>query len=72
LQRCLKQQLAALAAEGDVYVETLLSVANPQERPWIAMYRKTSEPQKSLQEQVDRNASTSATLRPRHSVRPPL
>ena len=64
----LKGQLADLAAEGREHVETLLEVATPTERPWIAMYQKRDEPQRSLQHVVDQRETgrgTKPKLRPK-------
>lgn len=67
-RRHLKVQLADLAAEGREHVETLLEVATPTERPWIAMYQKRDEPQRSLQDVVDQREKgwgTKPALRPK-------
>jgi len=64
----LKAQLADLADEGREHVETLLEVATPTERPWIAMYQKRDEPQRSLQDVVDqreKGRGTKPVLRPK-------
>lgn len=67
-RRHLKAQLAELAEEGLDHVDTLLEVASPTEKPWIAMYQKRHEPQRSMQTAVDRQeqgAKAKPGLRPK-------